>query len=128
MGNAAFAARGVGDADPIARGKRGLPARAPSAAWHSLLLPLQRRAELPLRASPLQAPAGREVNQPGKGEMGPPDSSPNKWNLKEQRNTYLQWFSLADEDGDGRLTGNDALKFFAMSNLSKPELKQVDLA
>ncbi|PAN40653.1 hypothetical protein PAHAL_7G331200 [Panicum hallii] len=53
------------------------------------------------------------------------DSSPKKWNLKEQRNTYLQWFSLADEDGDGRLTGNDALKFFAMSNLSKPELKQV---
>jgi hypothetical protein len=32
----------------------------------------------------------------------------------------------AIEDGDGRLTGNDALKFFAMSNLSKPELKQVD--
>ncbi|TKW24142.1 hypothetical protein SEVIR_3G032900v4 [Setaria viridis] len=56
--------------------------------------------------------------------MGP-DSSPKKWNLKEQRSTYLQWFSLADEDGDGRLTGNDALKFFAMSNLSKPELKQV---
>ncbi|PUZ49423.1 hypothetical protein GQ55_7G324800 [Panicum hallii var. hallii] len=53
------------------------------------------------------------------------DSSPKKWNLKKQRNTYLQWFSLADEDGDGRLTGNDALKFFAMSNLSKPELKQV---
>ncbi|RLM64840.1 hypothetical protein C2845_PM16G23420 [Panicum miliaceum] len=53
------------------------------------------------------------------------DSSPKKWNLKEQRNTYLQWFSIADEDGDGRLTGNDALKFFAMSNLSKPELKQV---
>ncbi|KAF8769212.1 hypothetical protein HU200_006715 [Digitaria exilis] len=57
--------------------------------------------------------------------MGPPDSSPKKWNLKEQRSTYLQWFSLADEDGDGRLTGNDALKFFAMSKLSKPELKQV---
>jgi len=30
------------------------------------------------------------------------------------------------EDGDGRLTGNDALRFFAMSNLSKPELKQVN--
>ena len=29
------------------------------------------------------------------------------------------------KDGDGRLTGNDALRFFAMSNLSKPELKQV---
>ncbi|KAJ1273392.1 hypothetical protein BS78_06G276800 [Paspalum vaginatum] len=53
------------------------------------------------------------------------DSSPKEWSLKEQRNTYLQWFALADEDGDGRLTGNDALKFFAMSNLSKPELKQV---
>jgi len=99
------------------------------------------------------------VIEPGR-EMGS-DSSPKKWNLKEQRNTYLQWFSLADEgllrdpsrpvsnyfalscgsmnaaesdwrcygcaieDGDGRLTGNDALKFFAMSNLSKPELKQV---
>lgn len=56
--------------------------------------------------------------------MGP-DSSPKKWSLKEQRAAYLQWFALADEDGDGRLTGNDALRFFAMSNLSKPELKQV---
>lgn len=28
-------------------------------------------------------------------------------------------------DGDGRLTGKDAIEFFAMSNLSKPELKQV---
>ncbi|OEL34299.1 EH domain-containing protein 1 [Dichanthelium oligosanthes] len=54
------------------------------------------------------------------------DSSPKKWNLNEQRSTYLQWFALADEDGDGRLTGNDALKFFAMSSLSKPELKQVN--
>uniref|UniRef100_A0A804M8K9 EH domain-containing protein 1 n=1 Tax=Zea mays TaxID=4577 RepID=A0A804M8K9_MAIZE len=56
--------------------------------------------------------------------MGP-DSSPKKLSLKEQRAAYLQWFALADEDGDGRLTGNDALRFFAMSNLSKPELKQV---
>ena len=30
------------------------------------------------------------------------------------------------KDGDGRLTGNDELRFFAMSNLSKPELKQVN--
>ena len=29
------------------------------------------------------------------------------------------------EDGDGRLTGRDALKFFAMSKLSRDELKQV---
>lgn len=28
-------------------------------------------------------------------------------------------------DGDGRVTGNDATKFFAMSKLSRPELKQV---
>jgi hypothetical protein len=30
-------------------------------------------------------------------EMGPDASPPKKWNLKEQRATYLQWFSLADE-------------------------------
>ncbi|XP_071924219.1 uncharacterized protein [Coffea arabica] len=35
------------------------------------------------------------------------------------------WFNFADSDGDGRLTGNDAMKIFAMSNLSRPELKQV---
>lgn len=28
-------------------------------------------------------------------------------------------------DGDGRITGNDATKFFAMSKLSRQELKQV---
>ncbi|KAJ6830021.1 EH domain-containing protein 1-like [Iris pallida] len=44
---------------------------------------------------------------------------------KEQQRLYLQWFSVADSDGDGRITGNDALKFFAMSNLSRAELKQV---
>uniref|UniRef100_A0A0E0KWJ6 Uncharacterized protein n=1 Tax=Oryza punctata TaxID=4537 RepID=A0A0E0KWJ6_ORYPU len=53
------------------------------------------------------------------------DSPPKKWGLREQRDTYLRWFSLADDDGDGRVTGKDALKFFAMSNLSRPELKQV---
>nr|CAJ86083.1 H0818H01.5 [Oryza sativa]CAJ86201.1 B0811B10.21 [Oryza sativa] len=53
------------------------------------------------------------------------DSPPKKWGLREQREAYLRWFSLADDDGDGRVTGKDALKFFAMSNLSRPELKQV---
>nr|AEV41109.1 putative EH-domain-containing protein 1 [Oryza officinalis] len=53
------------------------------------------------------------------------DSPPKKWGLREQRDAYLRWFSLADDDGDGRVTGKDALKFFAMSNLSRPELKQV---
>lgn len=28
-------------------------------------------------------------------------------------------------DGDGRITGNDAVKFFSLSQLSRPELKQV---
>lgn len=44
---------------------------------------------------------------------------------KEHQKIYQQWFSFADSDGDGRITGNDALKFFAMSKLSRPELKQI---
>ncbi|KAL0305960.1 UNVERIFIED_CONTAM: EH domain-containing protein 1 [Sesamum radiatum] len=44
---------------------------------------------------------------------------------KEQLKIYQTWFNFADSDRDGRLTGNDATNFFAMSNLSKPELKQV---
>ncbi|XP_020959490.1 EH domain-containing protein 1 isoform X2 [Arachis ipaensis] len=44
---------------------------------------------------------------------------------KEQMQIYQQWFNLADSDGDGRITGNDATKFFALSNLSRPQLKQV---
>ncbi|XP_071904578.1 uncharacterized protein [Coffea arabica] len=35
------------------------------------------------------------------------------------------WFNFADSDGDSCLTGNDAMKIFAMSNLSRPELKQL---
>ncbi|KAL3820781.1 hypothetical protein ACJIZ3_006686 [Penstemon smallii] len=49
----------------------------------------------------------------------PPTSS------KEQQKVYQNWFNFADSDTDGRLTGTDATSFFAMSNLSKPELKQV---
>ncbi|XP_011096033.1 EH domain-containing protein 1 [Sesamum indicum] len=44
---------------------------------------------------------------------------------KEQLKIYQTWFNFADSDRDGRLTGNDATSFFAMSNLSKHELKQV---
>ncbi|XP_074558578.1 EH domain-containing protein 1-like [Curcuma longa] len=44
---------------------------------------------------------------------------------KEQAKIYRDWFSFADSDGDGRITGNDAIKFFSMSNLSRPDLKQV---
>ncbi|MED6195242.1 EH domain-containing protein 1 [Stylosanthes scabra] len=44
---------------------------------------------------------------------------------REQMQIYQQWFNLADSDGDGRITGNDATNFFALSNLSRPQLKQV---
>lgn len=44
---------------------------------------------------------------------------------KEQQKIYDEWFAVADADGDGRVTGNDALKFFAMSKLSRAELKLV---
>uniref|UniRef100_M8BT34 EH domain-containing protein 1 n=1 Tax=Aegilops tauschii TaxID=37682 RepID=M8BT34_AEGTA len=59
-------------------------------------------------------------------ESSSADSSPTRsWGLKEQRSVYLRWFYLADDDADGRLTGKDALKFFAMSKLSREDLKQV---
>ncbi|KAG2317539.1 hypothetical protein Bca52824_020661 [Brassica carinata] len=44
---------------------------------------------------------------------------------KENQLIYKEWFEFADSDGDGRITGNDAIKFFSMSNLPRPELKQV---
>ncbi|XP_031131030.1 EH domain-containing protein 1-like [Ipomoea triloba] len=44
---------------------------------------------------------------------------------KEQQKLYQDWFNVVDSDGDGRVTGNDATKLFGMSNLSKPQLKQV---
>ncbi|KAK3199821.1 hypothetical protein Dsin_023236 [Dipteronia sinensis] len=44
---------------------------------------------------------------------------------KEHQKIYQEWFSFADSDGDGRITGSDAIKFFAMSNLSRQDLKPV---
>ncbi|QHO16509.1 EH domain-containing protein [Arachis hypogaea] len=44
---------------------------------------------------------------------------------KENQIIYQQFFNYADSDGDGRITGSDATKFFAMSNLSRQDLKQV---
>ncbi|XP_078437592.1 EPS15 homology domain 1 [Wolffia australiana] len=44
---------------------------------------------------------------------------------REDLKVYQEWFSFADSDGDGRITGPDAIKFFAMSKLSRAELKQV---
>ncbi|RVX07939.1 EH domain-containing protein 2 [Vitis vinifera] len=45
---------------------------------------------------------------------------------KHNQKIYQEWFNYADSDNDGRITGNDATKFFAMSNLSRSELKQVE--
>lgn len=53
------------------------------------------------------------------------DSYPISRCSKEHQKIYQDWFAFADSDGDGRLTGNDAIKFFSMSNVSRQELKQV---
>lgn len=45
--------------------------------------------------------------------------------LKHDEKVYQRWFEYVDADGDGRITGNDAVKFFSLSQLSRPELKQV---
>lgn len=44
---------------------------------------------------------------------------------KEHQKIYREWFDIADSDGDGRITGNDATKFLALSKLSRQELKQI---
>ncbi|KAI9115745.1 hypothetical protein K1719_013414 [Acacia pycnantha] len=44
---------------------------------------------------------------------------------KEHQKIYQEWFNHVDSDGDGRLTGSDAITFFSMSNLSRQDLKQV---
>ncbi|KAI5065316.1 hypothetical protein GOP47_0020011 [Adiantum capillus-veneris] len=44
---------------------------------------------------------------------------------KQDEPLYKQWFQYADVDGDGRLTGPDAVDFFSHSKLSKEDLKQV---
>ncbi|KAK2447923.1 EH domain-containing protein [Trifolium repens] len=44
---------------------------------------------------------------------------------KEETATYQKWFNIADSDGDGRISGNEATKFFALSNLSRSQLKQL---
>ncbi|KAF0904551.1 hypothetical protein E2562_035446 [Oryza meyeriana var. granulata] len=44
---------------------------------------------------------------------------------KEHQKTYQEWFAFADSDGDGRITGPDAIKFFAMSKLPRADLKKV---
>ncbi|KAG5064729.1 hypothetical protein JHK85_005912 [Glycine max] len=43
---------------------------------------------------------------------------------KEHQMIYKEWFNYADSDSDGRITGSDATKFFAMSNLPREDLKQ----
>lgn len=42
-----------------------------------------------------------------------------------KRATYDGWFRAADSDGDGRVTGADAVAFFARSGLERPTLARV---
>ncbi|XP_019183517.1 PREDICTED: EH domain-containing protein 1-like isoform X2 [Ipomoea nil] len=53
------------------------------------------------------------------------DDAPINRCSKEHEKTYKEWFACADSDGDGRITGTDATKFFGMANLSRQDLKQV---
>uniref|UniRef100_A0A2N9H4T7 EF-hand domain-containing protein n=1 Tax=Fagus sylvatica TaxID=28930 RepID=A0A2N9H4T7_FAGSY len=46
---------------------------------------------------------------------------------KEHQKIFQEWFNYADSDGDGHITGNDAAKFFAISKLSRPELKLIEI-
>ncbi|PON39388.1 Dynamin superfamily [Parasponia andersonii] len=55
-------------------------------------------------------------------------SSPITSCSKEHQKIYQEWFGYADSDGDGRITGNDAIKFFAFSNLSRQDLKQASFS
>lgn len=52
------------------------------------------------------------------------EARPNN-HAKHDEKLYRQWFEHADGDGDGRITGNDAVNFFSLSQLSRQELKQV---
>ncbi|KAE8725537.1 EH domain-containing protein 1 [Hibiscus syriacus] len=38
---------------------------------------------------------------------------------------YKEWFEVADSDNDGRVTGNNAIKFLSMSGLSRQDLKLI---
>ncbi|EPS68571.1 hypothetical protein M569_06192, partial [Genlisea aurea] len=53
------------------------------------------------------------------------DSAPITRCSQEHKKIYQDWFSFADSDGDGRVTGADATKFFAMSDLPRADLKQI---
>ncbi|XP_065039482.1 EH domain-containing protein 1-like [Musa acuminata AAA Group] len=44
---------------------------------------------------------------------------------EEHDRIYGKWFSFVDSDRDGRITENDAICFFAMSNLPRRVLKQI---
>jgi EH domain-containing protein 1 len=45
--------------------------------------------------------------------------------VKQDEQTYKRWFDYADTDNDGRLTGPDVVKLFALSQLPRGHLKQV---
>ncbi|CAI5966727.1 unnamed protein product, partial [Closterium sp. NIES-65] len=44
---------------------------------------------------------------------------------KEEMRVYRRWFAFVDSDGDGRITGPDAVPFFKRSGLMQHELKAI---
>ncbi|KAG0555511.1 hypothetical protein KC19_12G174300 [Ceratodon purpureus] len=51
--------------------------------------------------------------------------STNRSNARHDEQLYRQWFDYADAGNDGRLTGDDTVKFFSLSQLPRADLKQV---
>jgi hypothetical protein len=43
----------------------------------------------------------------------------------ETLSLFDKWFKLADEDGDGKVGGPEAVRFFQRSGLPQPSLAQV---
>jgi hypothetical protein len=43
----------------------------------------------------------------------------------ENLSLFDKWFKIADEDGDGKVSGGEAVKFFQRSGLPQPCLAEV---
>jgi len=92
-------------AAPGALGKSGMSGRAGAAPFHG------KAAAHPAASSPSKAGIRAPTNT----------SAP----VSAKRAIYDDWFRAADSDGDGRVTGADAVAFFARSGLERAALARV---